>query len=115
MEAKEAIGLLPAKIKVIVTEDNLGYLTIAPVDPGIKKLVGATNQYDFSSDAYIASDEDIRSFLADYPKARMAITRSYAESFGGHKIGRRWYQVNDCATFYMSSYDFRHLVGGQSD
>lgn len=115
MDRKQALELLPGKIKVIVRKDRMGHLFITPTDKRIKKLVGATSSTNHAGDVYLQADYEINDFLERYPKSRMVIAKSRAESFGGHKIGRRWYVANDCVKFMIDTWDFLQLVGGQSE
>lgn len=100
---------LAGKIKVRVNEDALGSLIVTPVDKDVCELVSASNQYDGSYSLYIQYDYAIAEFLVNYPEAR------YRTRDGEYKIGRYHYAINDDATFYIDSWEYRHMVGGQSD
>lgn len=113
MDHKDAIKLLPGQIKVRVREDYTGSLVVTPVSDRIKDLISATNQYDGSYSIHLQFSQDIMSFLEDYPKSRYRVpSNSYGE---GYKIGRYTYEINNGAVFLIDSWDYRHMVGGQSD
>ena len=106
---------LPSKILVRVNEDNMGSLIVTPVSEKIQKLVSQSNEYNAAHDLYLQDSQDIQSFLESYPKARYRTNKNDGETWGGYKIGRLWYFVNDNVRFYIDSWDYRHMVGGQSD
>ena len=118
MEAREARQALPGTIKVRITENYLGAVTLTPIDADVAALVGATNEYDGAHDVYISDSQDIAQFLNDFPAARWYCGAEYAKFWGGVKVGRgngRWCNVNDGAIFEIDTWTFRHMVGGQSD
>ena len=102
---------LPGEIEVRVNENRFGHVTITPTDPTICLLVGQSNEYNGSYEVYLQNDADIIQFLQDFPKARYAVNKVYSVC----KIGQRYYAVNDGAKFTIDSWEFRHMVGGQSD
>lgn len=109
----EAIKLLPSQVEVRITEDNMGNLLIAPTDPNVEQLIGYTNVYDGCGTLYLQDEEDKHTFLVDYPKARYPTTKGSYDA--NYQIGKRWYCVNDNATFLIDSWTLRHMIGGQSD
>jgi hypothetical protein len=110
MEHKDAVSKLPGKIKVRVNEDRFGGVLLTPTSEKIKTLISATNQYNGSCDAYFQNVDDILWLLGNYPKTRYRTNDTY-----DYKIGRYYYAVNDNNVFLMDSWDYRHMVGGQSD
>jgi hypothetical protein len=109
-EYKAACDRLPGKIKVRVNEDRFGGVTLTPVSERIKRLVSATNQYNGSYDVYFQNEDDIIWLMANYPKTRYRTNDDY-----DYKIGRYRYAINDNNVFLIDSWDYRHMVGGQSD
>lgn len=116
-EIQEAIDALPAKIKVRVTVDDLGHVLIAPVDPHVEKNIGISNQYDGCGTLYLQDTQQIREFMTDHPGCRFEIQEGTGDWYYAPScmIGGRFYTINDNGTFYIDSWEFRHMVGGQSD
>lgn len=113
MERQEALNQLPGKIKVRVNEDRNGWVTLTPVNDDIKKMIAATNEYNHSYEIFLQDSQDVIELLVNYPKTRYRIPGTdYGE---GYKIGRYTYEVNDNNVFYIDTWDYRHMVGGQSD
>lgn len=92
---------LPGRIKVCIREDYMGNVTISPVSETIAKRVARSNAYDGSSEVFI-QQPGIDELLEMLP----------VQAFYGRGKDR---QVNSGAVFLMDSWEFRHMVGGQSD
>lgn len=106
---------LKGEIKVRVVENSCGFVTIFPVNQTDRELISQSNEYDGSSEVFIHDSQDVRDFLESYPKARYRIPKSSCDLYGGYIIGRYAYVVNDGVEFYIDSWEYRHMVGGQSD
>lgn len=85
-------------IKVRIEPNRLGHIHVYPVSQKVAKKVGKSNAYDGSSDIYLQSDYEINAFL-EYlrPSQRLEVER-------GYKVTR-----------LFDEWDYRHMVGGQSD
>lgn len=92
---------LPGRILVRLEEDRMGNVTIAPVSERWRKAVAASNAYDGSGDVFI-QEAHVEEWADTLPRS----------AFYGRCDKKRF---NDGARFYIDSWTFRHLVGGQSD
>lgn len=113
MDSKKALQMLPGRIKVRIVEDYMGNIIVKPVSEHIQDLIAATNEYDHTYDIYLQTDYDRQWFIENYPKAR------FYHPEGDYSITHNKktmnYFVNDGVIFLMDSWDFRRMVGGQSD
>lgn len=100
MAKLDAYGL-PPSLLVQLREDAMGNITLACVNERWAKRVGRSNAYDGSSEMFI-QEADWREWVDTLPRS----------AFYGRGEIRGF---NDGARFYIDSWTFRHLVGGQSD
>lgn len=103
------------KVLVKVTEDSMGNILVSPVNQVDRDYVSLSNAHDGSHEVYLQTDHDRQWFIESYPKSRYRITKSEGEFWGGYQVGKLWYFVNDGVKFYIDEWEFRHMVGGQSD
>jgi len=111
----DALAMLPPGIKVKVIEHRTGGITVMPVGSAIKFLIAATNEYDHSYELFIQDSQDIHQFMQDYPDCTFYCGKNDAELLGGILINGRYRALNSGVSFMIDSWDFRHMVGGQSD
>jgi len=90
------------KIKVLVQVDRMDNVILTPVSERRRQEVSRSNLYDGSYDVYLQDQGSIDWFCENYPQATFI-------SWGGARY------VNDGAVILMDSWDYRHLVGGQTD
>lgn len=96
----DAYGL-PGRILVRLREDAMGSVTIRPVSDRWHRAVKRSNAYDGSGELFV-QEARIEDWTDTLPRA----------AFFGRGSKK---QFNDGARFYLDSWTFRHLVGGQSD
>lgn len=92
---------LPGRILVRLTEDRTGSVYITPVSKRWAKRVGESNAYNGASNIFIQG-ANVSEHVDYLPKA----------AFYGRGKEKRF---NHNAKFFMDSWTFRHMVGGQSD
>ena len=92
---------LPARILVVLNEDCNGNITIDCVSKRWSKRVGKSNAYNGASGVF-AQEANISDWIDTLPKS----------AFYGRGKDKCF---NDGARFYLGSWEFRHMVGGQSD
>ena len=102
------------RIKIKVTEDSMGNILLSPCYDRDRREISELNEYDHSCEVYLQVDYDRQWFIENYPKARYRITKHEGEFWGGYKVGKLWYFVNDGVKFYIDSWDYCHMVGGMT-
>ena len=94
-------------IKIRVTVDRLGSLILCPISPKVCKRIGESNQYDGSHEVYIQDSSEIGLFCCcRYPQLAIDCSQNVAAGL---------YRINDGAVILMDEWEYRHMVGGQSD
>lgn len=93
--------VLPGRLLVRLLEDATGSITIRPVSDRWARRVGESNAYNGSCEVF-AQEAHWRDWCHTLPRS----------AFYGRGKSRGF---NSGARFYLDSWTFRHLVGGQSD
>ncbi len=90
-------------LKVRLTEDACGNVTLTPVSKRREKEIAASNAYDHRGAVFIqeARAED---WTSRFPRS----------AFNG-RDALGFLRFNDGAVFVMDDWTFRHMCGGQSD
>ena len=100
------------KVLIRVTEDNMGNILLSPVYEKDRQWIAASNHYDHSCEVYLQTDYDRQWFIESYPRARYRIQyRNYY--YGGYKVGRLYYEVNDGVRFFIDAWEYCQMAGGQ--
>jgi len=92
---------LPGAFLVRLNEDSMGNMTLKPIVRKWRARVAKSNDYDGHGTVF-AQEANWKDWTDTLPKS----------AFYGRGSNRGF---NDGAVFIMGSWEFRHLVGGQSD
>ena len=88
---------------VKVTEDRRGCVTLTLIGKAMREHVSSTNQHNGECDVFMQDSQQVKQFMDDYPLACW---------FNPHTRKR---EINDGVVIWIDTWEYRHMVGGQSD
>jgi hypothetical protein len=100
------------KVLIRVTEDNMGNILLSPVREKDRQWIAESNHYDQSCEVYLQTDYDRQSFVESYPRARYRVAYN-GFAVDQYRVGRLYYAINSGVKFFIDSWEYTRMVGGQ--